>query len=83
MGNHRTGFLIRETFQMKISLIVGLVAAFPPRSPNITTMNLFFWVKDPVYITPVSDINTLQSQIQDAILAITGEMLANTWSEIE
>lgn len=61
MGNHRTGFLIRENFQMKLSLIVGLVVAFPPSSPNITTMNLFFWVKGPVYTTSVSNISTLQS----------------------
>lgn len=47
-------------------------------------MDSFSWgyVKDTVYITPVPDISTLMTQIQEAILTITAEIFANTWAEI-
>lgn len=85
--HYRIGFPIRCNFQMKPFLIVGLVEAVPhlapPRTPA-TPMDSFIWgyVKDTVYSTPVPDISTLMTQIQEAILTITAEIFANTQAEI-
>lgn len=60
MGQYRIGTLIRGNFQMKLSLIVGLVEAVPQRGPPCSTDALFllgYWgyVKDTVYNMPVPD----------------------------
>lgn len=54
--------------------------AWLPSSPDITSMDIFFreYVKD---IVP--DINSLKVRIQHTILTITGEILANIWTEID
>lgn len=89
MGRYRIGFLMRWNFQMKLSLIVGLVEAVPQLAPLPCSTDALFllgywgYVKDTVYSMPVPDINTLKTQVQDAILAITGEILANTLAEIK
>lgn len=70
---------------MKLSLIVGWSKRSHSFGLPAHPMHFFFWgyVKDTVYSMPVPDINTLKTQVQDAILAITGEILANTLAEIK
>jgi hypothetical protein len=36
-----------------------------------------------VYSTPVPDTDILKARIRDALVAVTEEMLENTWREIE
>ena len=57
----------------------------PPRSPDITPLDFFLWgyVKDKVFSTPVPDITNLKARITDAFVAITEDMLENTWTEID
>ena len=56
-----------------------------PRSPDITPLDFFLWgyVKDIVYRNKVRDINDLQHRIVEATDAVTVDMLARTWQEIE
>ena len=58
---------------------------WPPRSPDITPLDFFLWgyVKDIVYRTKVRDINDLQHRIIQVINAVTINMFARTWQEIE
>ena len=48
-------------------------------------LDSFLWgyVKDKVFSTPVPDITNLKARITDAFVAITEEMLENTWREID
>lgn len=66
---------------MKIFPIIGLVSL--PHSPDIVQMVFSFWgyIRDIVDGIPAPDINTLRSQIQDAVSTITGEMETNTLGE--
>ncbi|KAG8228356.1 hypothetical protein J437_LFUL006807 [Ladona fulva] len=59
--------------------------AWPPRSPDITPLDFFFWgfVKDRVYATKADDIPMLRCRITDAIATVTEDMLRRTWQEIE
>jgi len=58
---------------------------WPPRSPDITPLDLFLWgfVKDIVFSTPVPDITNLKARIIDAFAEITEDMLENTWRETD
>ena len=58
---------------------------WPPRSPDIAHLDFFLWgyVKDKVFSTPVPDITNLKARITDAFDTITGDMLENTWREID
>ena len=53
--------------------------------PDITPLDFFLWgyVKDIVYRTKVRDISDLQQRIIEAHDAVTVDMLARTWLEIE
>ena len=53
--------------------------SWPPRSPDLTPLDFFLWcyVKDRVFVTPVSDIE-LRTRIPDEITTTTGEMLTRT-----
>ena len=57
---------------------------WPPRSPDITSLEFFLWVyvKDKVFPTPVPDITNLKARISDAFATITEDILGNTWREI-
>ena len=59
--------------------------SWPPRSPDITPLDFFLWgyVKDKVFSTPVPDITNLKARITDAFATITGDMLENTWRDID
>ena len=52
---------------------------------HVILLSFFLWgyVKDRVYRTPVSDVETLQSRIIDVLATVNEEMLKNTWREIE
>ena len=57
----------------------------PPRSPDITPLDLFLWgyVKDKVFSTPVPNITNLKARITDAFATVTEHMLENKWREID
>ena len=59
--------------------------AWPPRSPDLTPTDLFFWgfVNDLVYRTPVRDIRDLKQRIQEAIAQVTPAILENVWENLE
>ena len=48
-------------------------------------LDFFLWgyVKDKVFLTPVSDITNLKARITDAFATITEDMLENTLREID
>lgn len=58
---------------------------WPPRSPDITPLDFFFWgyVKERVYATKVDNLDDLKQRIRASIATITPEMLQATWREIE
>lgn len=58
---------------------------WPPRSPDITPLDFFLWgyVKDKVYATAVRDLRDLRARIVESIAAITPDMLARTWTELD
>jgi hypothetical protein len=58
---------------------------WPPRSPDITTLDFFFWdyVKDQVFRTKVGSLVELRARINNAVASETPQMLENTWREIE
>jgi len=45
----------------------------------------FLWgyVKDKVFSTPVPDITNLKARITDIFVAVTEDMLENTWREFD
>ena len=55
---------------------------WPPRSPDLTPLDFWGYVKDRVFSTPVNDIE-LRTRIRDVIATITGEMLTRTLQEFE
>jgi hypothetical protein len=59
--------------------------AWPPRSPDITPLDLFLWgyVKDKVYATKVTGVEDLKIRIRDVITTINRGMVARTWEELE
>ena len=58
---------------------------WPPRSPDITPLDFFFWgyTNDKVYSTPIPNVETLKARITAALATVTMEMLENTWRMIE
>lgn len=63
----------------------GGPTAWPPRSPDLTPLDFFFWgyIKDIVYKTVVADLEDLRRRIVAACATVTPEMLRNTWQELE
>ena len=65
----------------------GRPTPWPPRSPDLTPLDFFFWegerwefVQDRVYQTPVAD---LHHQIVEVIALVIPEILSHVWQEIE
>ena len=58
---------------------------WPPRSPDITTINFFLcgYVKDKVFSTPIPDITNLKARVTDAFATVIEDMLENTWRETD
>ncbi|KAJ4447807.1 hypothetical protein ANN_09815 [Periplaneta americana] len=63
----------------------GGPTAWPPRSPDLTPLDFFFWgyIKDIVYKTVVADLEDLRRRIVAACATVTPEMLQNAWQELE
>jgi hypothetical protein len=59
--------------------------AWPPHSPDITLLDFFLWgyVKDKVYVTKVTGVEGLKTQIRDVVTTINRGMVAHTWEELE
>ncbi|KAJ4439385.1 hypothetical protein ANN_07507 [Periplaneta americana] len=59
--------------------------AWPPRSPDLTPLELFLWgfVKDKVYRTRVIDLDDLKARIRAAIASVDIDMLRRVWTELE
>jgi hypothetical protein len=59
---------------------------WPPHSPDLTPLNILFWVysKDAVYVTPLATtLLELAGRIRDAVATVTLNLLNNMWIEIE
>lgn len=58
--------------------------SWPPRSPDITPCDFFFWgfIKDRVYSERIRDVDHLRERIINACNEVTPEMLRNTWREL-
>jgi len=59
---------------------------WPPRSPDLTVCDFFLWgnVKDRVYVPPLpTTLNELRHRITAAVAAVTKDMLADVWTELD
>ncbi|PSN43404.1 hypothetical protein C0J52_26690, partial [Blattella germanica] len=59
---------------------------WPPMSPDMTPCDFFLWgcIKDKVFVPPLPrDLVELRGRIRDAFAAITRDMLARVWVEME
>ena len=83
MGRDVTTFL-DETFTGRW-VGRGGPTAWPPRSPDLTPLDIFAWVfiKDVVYRRKVRDLADLRQRIIEAVELITPHMMINTWQELE
>jgi hypothetical protein len=60
--------------------------AWPPRSPDLTPPNFFFWefIKDRVYVPPLPEnIAALLTRITAPVAEVTPEMLRRVWQGID
>ena len=57
---------------------------WPPRSPDLTPLDFFFWgfIKTQVYKSPVDGIFQIKRRIRDAVAMVTNGMLAKAWREL-
>lgn len=58
---------------------------FPPRSPDLTSMDFFLWgyIKNLVYNTPPTTVDDMKGRIKDAFATITSDMLRNVSRSFE
>ena len=59
--------------------------AWPPRSPDLTPLDFFFWgyVKDKVYQVKIRDLTHLVERVTSAIESIPQSMISKVWREVE
>ena len=60
--------------------------SWPPRSPDLTSCDLFLWgfVKDSVYVPPLlMSLQELRDRITHALQTITAYMLHRVWDEFD
>ncbi|KAJ4449915.1 hypothetical protein ANN_01322 [Periplaneta americana] len=59
--------------------------AWPPHSPDVTSLDLFLWnfMKNQVHRTPVENLDHLRRKTDQAITNVTPQMLLNIWTEVE
>lgn len=60
--------------------------AWPPRSPDLTPLDFFFWgfIKDTVYVPPLpASLPELRARIYAATEQVTPDMLQRVWQEID
>ena len=62
----------------------GGPTTWPPRSPDVTPLDFFFWgyIKSQVFQTPVDNLVQLRRRIRDAVQTVTNAMLTKTWREL-
>ncbi|GBN01122.1 hypothetical protein AVEN_262299-1 [Araneus ventricosus] len=82
-GNIVREFLDKTFIQRWIGR--GTVMAWPPRSPDITPLNIYLWVyvKQHVYSERIDDINHLKQRITDVIHSVTPDVLIRVWEELD
>jgi hypothetical protein len=58
---------------------------WPPRSPDLTSLDFFLWgfVKKIVYQVKIYDLQHLKARIRDAVVTVTPNMLKARCNEIE
>ncbi|GBM46118.1 hypothetical protein AVEN_66274-1 [Araneus ventricosus] len=63
----------------------GAVMAWPPRSPDITSLDFYLWgyVKQHVYSERINDINNLKQSITDVIHSVTPDVLTRVSEELD
>jgi hypothetical protein len=66
-------------------IVISGPTAWPPRSPELTPLDLFLWgyVKNIVYQVKINDLQHLKARIRDAVATVTLNMLQATWNEVE
>jgi hypothetical protein len=57
--------------------------AWPPRSPDLTPLNFFWWayVRSIVYQAKINDLQHLEARIRDATVTVTPNMIQAKWNE--
>ncbi|GBN80756.1 hypothetical protein AVEN_200380-1 [Araneus ventricosus] len=61
-----------------------MLHSWPPRSPDITPCDFFFWrfVKDKVYVPPLpTNLCELKQRISASVQSITSDTLQRVWQE--
>lgn len=59
---------------------------WPPRSPDLTPCDFFFWgfVKDTVYVPPLpANLQELRDRITAAVALVNRDMLTRVWNELD
>ena len=58
---------------------------WPPRSPDVTPLDFFFWgyIKTLVYSHHIHNVNHLKERIRESVGHVSNLMLTNTWKELE
>ncbi|GBM40191.1 hypothetical protein AVEN_80191-1 [Araneus ventricosus] len=82
------GSIVREFLDTKFPqrwIGRGAVMAWPPRSPDIKSLDFYFWcyVKQHVYSERINDINHLKQRITDVFLSRTPDVLTRVWEELD
>ncbi|GBO37822.1 hypothetical protein AVEN_70952-1 [Araneus ventricosus] len=59
--------------------------AWPPRSPDDTPLDFFFWgyVRNKVYSREIRVVEDLRASITAAVSTVTTEILQRTWLELD
>jgi hypothetical protein len=58
---------------------------WPPRSPDLTPPDFFFWgyVKNYMYMDKIQDLNHFKARIPEAVEQVTRDTLQCAWQEVE
>jgi len=59
---------------------------WPPRSPDVTPCDFFFWefVKDTVFVPPLpANLQDLRNRITAAVALVDHDMLTHVWNEMD
>jgi hypothetical protein len=57
----------------------------PPRSPDLTPLDFYFWgyVRQIIYSVRVHNIQHLKQRIKEAVASVTPDVLGRVWQEME
>jgi hypothetical protein len=58
---------------------------WPPRSPDLTPLDFYFWgyIKQCVYSVCINNIDHLKTRITEAVHSVTPDVLHRVWKELE